>query len=43
VQGKGESAVPADVATYRQTQGGFELTSKEQFEGKPIVLSVGPH
>ncbi|MEQ1860494.1 MAG: hypothetical protein ABMA13_11215 [Chthoniobacteraceae bacterium] len=42
VQAKGESALPADRATYRKTEHGFELTSKEQFDGKPVVLTVGP-
>lgn len=42
VQAKGESALPAALATYRKTEHGFELTSKELFSGKPVVLVVGP-
>lgn len=42
VQEKGESALPANFATYRKTERGFELTSKELFSGKPVVLTVGP-
>lgn len=26
---------------YKKTDGGFELTSKLQFEGKPVTLKVG--
>jgi hypothetical protein len=42
VQARGESALPAQLATYRKTNGGFELTGKELFKGKPFVLTVGP-
>lgn len=42
VQAKGETALPADLATFRKTEHGFELTSKELFDGKPVVLTVGP-
>ena len=42
VQANGESALPAALATHRKTNGGFELTSKELFNGKPTVLTVGP-
>jgi hypothetical protein len=42
VQAKGQSALPAGLATYRKTAGGFELTGKELFNGKPVVLTVGP-
>ena len=38
---KGESALPPGLATYRKTDGGFDLTSKELFRGKPIVFAVG--
>jgi hypothetical protein len=41
VQAKGESALPGALATLRRTAGGFELTSKEHFGGKPVVLTVG--
>lgn len=41
VQAKGEAALPAALATYRKTERGFELTSKAQFDGKPVVLTVG--
>jgi len=41
VQAKGETALPADRAAYRKTDGGFELTSTAQFDGKPVVLRVG--
>ena len=41
VQAKGETALPVGLATYRKTDRGFELTSKELFDGKPVVLRVG--
>jgi hypothetical protein len=42
VQEKGAAALPPGLATYRKTEGGFELTGKDLFFGKPVVLTVGP-
>jgi hypothetical protein len=42
VRAKGEAALPATLGTYRKTKGGFELTGRELFDGKPVVLTIGP-
>lgn len=41
VQAKGDAALADDLATYAKTERGFTLTSKELFDGKPVVLTVG--
>lgn len=42
VQRNGETALPAKLATFTRREVGFELTSLEKIDGKPVTLVVGP-